>query len=180
MAEIKKVEHAKYFCGALVSSSEFLPLIEEDLTAGYGDIDIIQGPFPWDFTGYYKKQMGSGLEKIFYSFSELRSRADLAGVKIFTNELEKKYADSASDVPRPVNLDPGYITPSSMILASAKDYAHRIYLDNGIYAQVDYFFTAKNEIEFLPWTYPDYKTDEYKNFFLRMRQRLLEQLKGKK
>jgi hypothetical protein len=66
-----------------------------------------------------------------------------------------------------------------MILASTKNYAHRIYIGGGIYAQVDYIFRDKGKIDFNPWVYPDYKTTEYLDFFNKMRKELLSELNKK-
>lgn len=77
-------------------------------------------------------------------------------------------------VARPMNLDPGYIAPSKLVLASTKDYSHRIYLDDGVYGEVTLLFQQGAWRQF-EWTYPDYRTPAYHEFFARVRSRLLEQ-----
>lgn len=73
---------------------------------------------------------------------------------------------------RPLNLDPGYLTPAKLVLASTKDHAHRIYLRDGIFAEVTLVY-RKGKWQPLEWTYPDYRRDDYQQFFTRCRERLL-------
>ena len=73
---------------------------------------------------------------------------------------------------RPLNLDPGYITPAKLVLASTKDHAHRIYLRDGIYAEVTLSFRGR-KWQPLEWTYPDYRRDDYQRFFTECREWLL-------
>ena len=179
MARIKDVEKVKLFCGVLTASLDFIEDLCADLEKEFSQIDIKTSPINWDFTSYYQSQMGSDLKKFLFSFSDLITPDKLSDVKLKTNEIEKKYRSTVPGVDRPINLDPGYITLSSMVLASAKPFAHRIYLARGIYAQVDYIFHSKSGVEFMPWTYPDYKTKAYLDFFLEMRERLKLGLKEK-
>jgi hypothetical protein len=75
-----------------------------------------------------------------------------------------------------VNFDPGVIEPSKLILATTKNYAHRIYIGEKMYAEVTLVFD-KGSWRPLPYTYPDYKQQCYHDFFEKLRKRLLEQLK---
>jgi uncharacterized protein DUF4416 len=76
---------------------------------------------------------------------------------------------------RRINLDPGYIDLAKLVLATTKDQQHRLYLGQGIYAEVTLRFTGGR---FVPWdwTYPDYRTAEYLAFFDAVRQRYRQQL----
>lgn len=177
MAKVIDVEPVKFFCGVIAHSENLQTEIREDLRKRFGTIDIEAGPLPWDFTDYYEKEMGKGLKKFLFSFIGLRSPDELATLKLATNEIEGKNAAVESAVPRPVNLDPGYINLSSMVLASLKPFAHRVYIGDGVYAQIDYFFRGAEKIEFNPWTYPDYKTEAYLEFFREMRKILLEDIR---
>jgi len=98
-------------------------------------------------------------------------------IKIRTNELEEELKQEYETPQRIINLDPGYLTAASLIMATAKDFARRIPLQHGIYAHLEFLF-GKNEIRTLAWTYPDYKTEDYQNFFLAVRKIYLEQLKS--
>lgn len=176
MGIIKDPSPVKYFCGVITAFPAAVEPVREELAKILGDIDISVGPFPWDFTSYYSRDMGEGLKRYFFSFKELRSPAELAAVKIGTNSIEDDAAGVFKEAARPVNLDPGYISSSAMILASTKPFSHRIYIGGGIYAQVDYLFKEKGAVEFNPWVYPDYKTPEYLEFFQQVRKELLREL----
>jgi hypothetical protein len=117
--------------------------------------------------------MGVGLKKQFFAFERLIDPAALADIKGQTNEWEAAYAALGKHAePRPLNLDPGYITAAKLVLASTKDHAHRIYLHDGIYAEVTLVFRHR-QWQPLEWTYPDYRRDDYHRFFSACRERLL-------
>lgn len=169
MADINCPKPVKLFVGILSSDKILLKDVEILLVKRCGKVDIRSEIFPFDFTDYYKKDMGTNISRQFLCFKELINPEELSAIKIWTNELEDEIKrNRKSDVARPINLDPGYITHCNLILASAKDYYHRIHLQNGIYAEVTLFY--QHEVfKNLPWTYPDFQTEEYKNFFLKVR-----------
>ena len=101
------------------------------------------------------------LKKQFLAFERLIDPAELAAIKRQTNEWEAEYAAlGRHPEPRPLNLDPGYITAAKLVLASTKDHAHRIYLQDGIYAEVTLAYRHRRW-QPLEWTYPDYRRDDY-------------------
>lgn len=105
---------------------------------------------------------------------------EIAAIKIKTNALEEAIASEEKYVvARPVNIDPGYINESRLILASTKDFSHRIYLRDGIYAEVTLDY-RQGKYESFPWTFPDYKSSEYQEFFLLVRGHYVKKLKGMK
>ena len=165
MADISSSKPVKLFVGILSSDNTLLEEVEYLLAKRLGKVDIKSEIFPFDFTDYYKKEMGTNISRQFLCFKELINPEELSDIKIWTNELENEIkCNRKSDVARPINLDPGYLTHCNLILASAKDYYHRIHLQNGIYAEVTLFY--QHEVfKNLPWTYPDFQTEEYKNFF---------------
>jgi hypothetical protein len=123
-------------------------------------------------TGYYEPTMGPGLRKVFFAFVELIDPSRLVEIKLQTNAWEKEYADSAGhEEPRPLNLDPGYLTLGKLVLASTKDFCHRIYLDRGIYAEVTLFY-RHGRWEHHPWTFADYRREDYQQFFSECRDYL--------
>jgi hypothetical protein len=121
--------------------------------------------------------MGPDLKRCFVSFAELISPERIAEIKRMTMDLEVRLADDCLRPPeqRVVNLDPGYMNLSKLVLATTKDHAHRIYLDRGIYAEVTLRF-CQGKWTAWPWTYPDYAAETYHPFFMQVRQRLAEQL----
>ena len=169
MADISSSKPVKLFVGILSSDNTLLEEVEYLLAKRLGKVDIKSEIFPFDFTDYYKKEMGTNISRQFLCFKELINPEELSDIKIWTNELENEIkCNRKSDVARPINLDPGYLAHCNLILASAKDYYHRIHLQNGIYAEVTLFY--QHEVfKNLPWTYPDFQTEEYKNFFLKVR-----------
>jgi hypothetical protein len=179
MGDIKKPRPVKLFFGVITGSPETLARMKDELKKRFGEIDMESDEIPFTFTDYYQKEMGDGLSRWFLCFEKLIDPGDLAAIKRFSNKLEDSWRKKITDVKRPVNLDPGYISASNMVLASTKNYAHRVYLGDGIYAELEYTF-KKRGIEFLPWTYPDYRTEHYQRFFLEARKKYLMSLRNMK
>jgi len=125
-----------------------------------------------EFTSYYEGEMGSNLKKCFIALLDLIAPEELTSIKVKTNALEEKYD---FDNKRQVNIDPGYITQAKLILATTKNYSHRIYIGEGIFADVHMHFSNKS-YQPQSWTYPDYKDGNNVDFFNSVRKRYLEQL----
>jgi hypothetical protein len=145
------------------------------LAEKYGPVDIRCPPFPFDGSRYYEPEMGPGLVKFFVSFRGLIPQDGLADVKLETNDLESRQADARGRV---CNIDPGIVTHYSVILATTKGYAHRVYLGRGVYAEATLLFRRGGQ-EPLPWTYPDYRDATAQHFFSEARRILLEQTNTK-
>ena len=124
------------------------------------------------FTSYYETEMGSLLHKKFISFQKLIAAEKLPGIKVQTNNIEQKFLIEPN---RQINIDPGYITQAKLILATTKNYSHRIYLGEGIFGDLHMQFSNKS-FQPQPWTYPDYKDEKNIRFFNSVRSRYLEQL----
>ena len=175
MAEPKAFPRVKLICGIISSEERFFGKAEEYLIRLYGPLDLNSPLFPFDFTDYYEKEMGSELTRKFLSFAHLISPEALSEIKIRTNALEEEIREEMKQNRRVVNLDPGYLTTSALIMATAKDFAHRVPLQEGIYAHLELLF-GKNEVRTLDWTYPDFKTEGYQKFFLDVRRIYLSQV----
>ena len=180
MGAIRQFTPVKLFVGVLVSNSKFIPSVEERLVALYGPIDHRSDVIPFDFTNYYEAEMGDLIDRVFYSFERLIEADQLPEIKRQTNQLEEELAPllktPSTNVKRPVNLDPGFIEQAKVILASTKNFYHRMYLGAGIFGEVTMHF-KNNTYQFFPWTYPDYQSKDYQDFFLRMRQIYRSQLR---
>jgi hypothetical protein len=176
MGALHAFNPVKLFIGILVSDTRHLKEVEERLTIQYGPIDHHSPIIPFDFTDYYAREMGDFIERVFFSFEQLIDAAQLPAIKTWTNRLEEEIASTTTSVKRPVNLDPGYLEHAKVILASTKNFYHRIYLGNRIFAEVTMHF-KNNTYQFFPWTYPDYQSRDYQEFFLRVRQIYRTQLK---
>ena len=138
-------------------------------TLQWGRVALSSHPFEFNETDYYQASMGKGLFNQFFAFENFVDPARLVEFKHQTNAWESTYRQM-EDFPesRPVNLDPGYLTGAKLVLASTKDHAHRIYLTQGIYAEVTLHFTQK-KWRSREWTYPDYQRADYHEFFDRCR-----------
>ncbi len=176
MGETKNTSPVQLFCGIIFAPQTPLEEIRAGLQASLGAIDFESSVFPFNFTDYYKPEMGGGLKRIFFAFDRLVPPDDIVYIKNKTNELEKQYIRHGARG-RTVNLDPGYITLAKMVLATTKDYNHRIYLRDGIFAEITLNF-KKPSFEPYPWTYPDYQTPEYIDFFNTLRERYKRKLSG--
>jgi hypothetical protein len=176
MAVPKPFSPAKPIVGIISSKEIYFERAEEELTALFGLIDLKSPLIPFDLTNYYEEQMGINLKRIFLSFVELVPPEKLNILKIQTNALEQKIRQDLGENFRVVNIDPGILTSSSLIMATAKDFSHRIPLAQGIYAHLEFLFT-RNAIKTLDWTYPDFKQETCQRFFLDVRRIYLEQLR---
>ncbi len=174
MGKIKPPEKAKLFFAVMYTDEKIYKLALRDLNKEFGEVDEESKPFEFNMTQYYEKEMGSGLLKRFVIAKELIDKERLAEIKIKTNSIEERYAGKNRS--RTINIDPGYITHSKLVLATTKNYSHRIYLRDGIFAEVTFNF-KKNSIEFNPWTYPDYKLPAATKFFLEVHRKYMEEVK---
>ena len=148
--------------------------------AEFGKLDFVSDVWPFDQTDYYKNETGENILRQLVSIEQLIGPGELAEIKHKTNKLEQKLAaQSALDLPRPVNLDPGIIEPSKLVLATTKNFSHRIYIGKKMYAEVTLIFD-KGRWRTLEYTYPDYRQQCYFDFFDKVRTRLLEQLKSQR
>jgi len=156
-------------------------LYKEELIKRFGEVDIESNVQPFNFTDYYKEEFGKNLMQKLFSFSVLIRQDALAEIKIITNSLEnnienENIKNNMAHNKRKINLDPGYITLNKYILASTKNGPSRIYLNQGIYAEITLRFINKS---FVPceFTYPNYKTNEYINYLNSVRQKYKLQLR---
>jgi hypothetical protein len=145
--------------------------------AAWGPVGRESPPFDFDQTRYYEATMGPGLKKTFFAFRRLADPAHLADWKLDSNAWEAEYAALGRHPEvRPLNLDPGYVALAKLVLASTKDYAHRIYLGRGVYAEITLYY-RQHGWQHHEWTFADYRRPEYQEFFSRCRDDLHEQLR---
>jgi hypothetical protein len=151
----------------------------EILCREYGPVDYQSEVLPWDNTEYYRDEMGDGIVRKFIFFERLTHPNDVPRIKIFTSSVETEFAvQSGSTLRRRINLDPGYVTEAKVVLTTSKDFSHRVYIGEGIYAEVTLRY-SNAERRFLPfdYTYPDYRTDAYTTLFKNARDSLRSALK---
>jgi hypothetical protein len=176
MAEVKPFAPVKLIVGIIASQEVVFIRSSEALTTIYGPVDLRSPAIPFDRTSYYEREMGRGLSRMFLSFLRLVPPESLSDIKLRTNALEEEIRHSLAGASRIVNLDPGVLTPASLIMATAKEFAHRIPLRQGIYAHLELLF-SRNAVRLLPWTYPDFQEDGYQRFLLDVRRAYLRQLR---
>jgi hypothetical protein len=179
MGEPTKPYPVKLVCPVLSRERDWLESAKALLEGRFGRCDLASETWPFEATDYYEQEMGGRLLRRIFSFERLIEPSAIVDIKHTTNELERIFADQHDEVKRPVNLDPGYVAESKMVLATTKDYNHRIYLRDGIYAEVTLQW-HKSEFQPWPWTYTDYRTKEYRDFFAAVRHLYRKQLKGLK
>ena len=176
MGSIRAFNPVKLFVGVLVASEDLVPEVESRLIAAYGPLDYKSPLLPFTFTDYYRQETGDRILRVFFSFERLIEADQLAEIKCQSNALEETFAAAGAAVKRPVNLDPGYLEHSKIVLASTKNFYHRMYLGRGIFGEVTMHF-RNGAYEFFPWTYPDYQSPEYQTFFLELRTIYRKQLR---
>jgi hypothetical protein len=165
MGTTKTPRPVKLFVGLISGKSLLFEKAAEHLVGLFGPLQTSSSLYRWTHTDHYQKELGADLKRQFLFFKERISPERLADIKEQTNGLEKQWAVSKPSGPaRQINLDPGYITPAKVVMATTKDFAHRIYLSKGIYAEVTLIYRGRS-FEPLPYTYPDFRTKEYLELF---------------
>jgi hypothetical protein len=164
MGQISGYKKVKLFCGLIFSQAAAAETAKTLLEEHFSVIDSRSTLIPFAWTDYYRAEMGEPLFRQFVSFREMIDPVELPEIKLFTNRLEKQLAGTGK---RTVNLDPGYLSDANVIIATSKNHYHRVPLQLGIYAHLEYILKNKR-ISFLPWTYPDFQTEEYLEFFRKL------------
>ncbi|MBI5063891.1 MAG: DUF4416 family protein, partial [Desulfatitalea sp.] len=158
---------AKLVIGVFLKEKSMLPEVVDALRTEFGPLDMISPWFRFDYTDYYKAEMGGPLYRRMLVFRELIDQDRLAGIKYVTNALEERFAVEGR---RCLNIDPGYLLLERFVLATGKNYTHRIHIGQGIYADLTLMF-QKGEYQPLPWTYPDYAADDMRAFLALARRK---------
>jgi len=171
VSAVREVLKVKPVCGVMFQPQIDLSRIIAELQPVMGSADEQSDTFNFSFSDYYTEEMGSGLKKMFLSFYPLINPETLSMMKLKTNEIEIQWSEQGK---RRVNLDPGYITGAKIVLASTKDFAHRVFIGNGIYGDVQLRF-IHNRFRASEWTYPDYQTGLALSFFQGVRAKFLKQ-----
>ncbi|MCX7625545.1 MAG: DUF4416 family protein [Candidatus Sumerlaeaceae bacterium] len=162
----------KLFFGLIATDEAWLEQARARIAYDFSPISKFSKVLPFDQTTYYEKEMGIGLVRQWIAVKSLVCPEQLVEIKRYTNRLERHFSEDGN---RRVNFDPGYVSLSKVVLATTKDHAHRLYVGKGIYEEVTLHFRRGVGFVDWPWTYPDYRTDEARQFFLEVREELLQQ-----
>ena len=170
MAEPLAPPNVKLICGMISSQVDLFEKALAPLAEAFGAVDLVSEVMDFDFTHYYDAQMGSPLYRRFVAFQKLTSPETLIEAKLTTHAIERDFAASAGGaVARPINLDPGYVEPSKLVLASMKNFSHRIYLGRGVYGDLT-LMMHKGAWKAMDWTFPDYASGRYFSFLDEVRR----------
>lgn len=160
-----QVRAVKPFVGMLSKEDQLFDEIKKILEEFLGPADAESPVWPWEHSDYYENEMGKGLKRKFIFFSDLINPEKLPDIKTRALEIERKYM---KDGRRRINIDPGYIHPAKVVLSTRKDYSHRIYLRDGVYAEVTLHY-LDHSFQPFPHTYPDFKSESYIELFNKIR-----------
>jgi hypothetical protein len=163
----------KLIVGLLAASDDLLGEAAKALSQRFGPVDAFSTPSTWGFSDYYRSEMGDFIRRQFISFERLIAPGQLAEVKHLTNEMENAWHTESG---RRVNIDPGYIAATKLVLASTKDAVHRVYLGDGIYAEATLHF-GHGSLQPYPYSYRDYAAADAIAFFNAVRASYLVQLR---
>lgn len=170
MGIIKEIRPVKLFFAEFSSETDIFKLVEDKLEKIFGEIDFHSSTFDFNYTDYYEEEMGKNLKKKFISFKKLINPKEISKIKLISQKIEEEFKKNGK---RRINLDPGYLSLSKVVLVSTKDSYHRLYLEDGIYGEVTLYF-FKGEYKTFQWTYPDYR--DFHKVFEEIRKNYKEQI----
>lgn len=162
-------EKAILFTGLLFHNEIYLNEARQRLSSLFGKVFFESPTLEWDYSEYYRAELGWPIKRSFIFFDGLINSETLPDIKLLTGEIERSLSQ---DGRRAINIDPGYLTLSKVVLASTKNYSHRIYMGKGIFAEVTLIFRNKRYRPHL-FTYRDYASDSYIDIFMKARQHLI-------
>ncbi len=170
MSRPKPPELAKLIAGLFTPEKGLCTPVVAALERQYGPVDYISRWLTFDYTDYYTAEMGGALFRRVLSFKRLIEQDQLPRIKNYANALEHKWACNGK---RRINIDPGYLLPSRFVLATGKNFAHRIYIGHSIYADLTLLY-EKGRFQTLPWTYPDYADPELQAVLGQIRDKYMD------
>ena len=170
----QKPQPGKLVIGLFMRDRRLFEALAGDLITAFGALDMVSSWLPFNYTTYYKPEMGEPLFRRLLTFKTLIDQGELASIKITTNRIEELYSQ---DGHRSVNIDPGYLVYERFVLASGKNFSHRIYIGKRIYADLTLIY-QHGGFEKLPWTYPDYADQPILGFLEQIRNKYAFDLKA--
>ncbi|MCU0608890.1 MAG: DUF4416 family protein [Chitinispirillaceae bacterium] len=173
MGTIDQPLPVRLFMAVMYDEAVAIDSIWSCLDSQFGVRPFSHGPVPFSWSDYYAPEMGTGLVKVYCCYEQLIDRARLPEIKVLTNGIEQDFAVAGR---RRVNIDPGYIARDKLVLASTKDFYHRLYLGSGIFGEVTLHF-RKGAFRHFSWTYPDYQDSGVQQLLVRARAALVGEIR---
>ena len=167
MSKPQEPKPGKLVVGLFMKDRTLFEPLAVALASEFGSLDMVSSWMPFDYTTYYEPEMGTPLFRRLLTFKSLIEQLELATVKLTTNRLEDQYSRNGR---RRVNIDPGYLLYERFVLASGKNFGHRIYIGQKIYADLTLIYQA-GAFEKLPWTYRDYADRPILSFLAQVRNK---------
>lgn len=165
MSILSEPTKVKFFFSVLFNKEHFTSdKVFKILSEKYAEFDILRPSFN-PLTEYYSKEMGNHLERIIFVSKSYSPREKFVPLKLWATSEEIKYSQ---DSKRMINIDIGLLAKEQVLLATGKPYSHRIYLSDGVYCELVYYYQNKT-FHKVPWTYPDYQDIEKIEFFNKYR-----------
>lgn len=174
MSHLTEPEDVQLICSLFSPEEDLVLRCLRELESIFGATDWVSPAIFFDRTRYYEKEMGWPLHRRFAAFRELIRPEALVDAKIQTQELEERHTREGK---RRVNVDPGYLSLERLVLATGKNYTHRIYLSRGVYADLTLVF-QRGTFRGLEWTYRDYGSPEMIEILNGIRERYKARLRG--
>ncbi len=162
------------FIGIITSDVKIIELVLDSLRSMVGAPRDSYGNVPFDQTDYYRDEMGSNLTRDWYSFKQFLGQDELVRFKILAMEIERQFLNEKGG--RKINIDPGLVTLNSVLLTTHKNSGHRIYLGEGIFAEITLIYKNK-AFQPLEWTYPDYRIEGVRRYFGELRRQFKDEIR---
>jgi hypothetical protein len=175
MSQPKDPMLAKLVVSVFLKEKDLIKSIAEELMEKFGAVDLVSKWMPFDRTTYYQSEMGSPLVRRMMVFNRLIEQQALSDIKLTTNGIEKRHVVNNK---RCVNIDPGYLLLERFVLATGKNFSHRIYIGKQIYADLTLVY-KKGRFQTLPWTFPDYADHGMRMFLEKAREKYVFDLKAR-
>lgn len=174
MSKIIDPDPVKLLVNLIYSSTAKLGKFLEQVGDDFGAIDCTSKEFPFSETDYYEKEMGPDLSRRLVCFKQMVGRDGLGRLKRVALTMEETFSNDRGQ--RTINIDPGLLTLENFVLASRKNFSHRLYLGEGVFAELTLVF-KRGSFRPLEWTYPFYQRKEVIGFLNRVRERYRWQLR---
>lgn len=169
MARMQEPSQGRLIVSIIHSSLDALADALSGLEKRFGLVQFETIDTPCSEAEIYFEEMGENLQRRFFSFERPLSRNTLPTIKSICGKVESQFADRVDDYYfRTVNIDPGILVPANLVMASYREYNHRIYLEDGVFAELALVW-SKGQFVRLPWTNMDFCQGEAIEFFIRVR-----------